>query len=76
MQGQYQQSHAAFQLCGQLTIKNMLYLHFHKVYGLKTYQGGDLEWGGPTHKVTGLCGPVTSQKKFYLHFHKKQGPQI
>ena len=29
-----------------------LYLHCHKTYGHKTYHGGDILQGPPTHKST------------------------
>ena len=28
------------------------YLHYHNAYGHQIWQGGDLAWGAPTHKVT------------------------
>ena len=29
-----------------------LYLHYHSAYGHQTWQGDDLPWGAPTHKIT------------------------
>ena len=30
----------------------LLYLHYHNVYAHQTWSGGDLQLGGPTHKIT------------------------
>ena len=35
-----------------------LYLHYHNAYGYQTWQGGDLPYGAPTHKITGHFGQV------------------
>ena len=29
-----------------------LYLHYHNIYGLQTWQGGDSPQGAPNHKIT------------------------
>ena len=29
-----------------------LYLHYHNAYGHQIWQGGDLPWGAPIHKIT------------------------
>ena len=34
----------------------LLYGHYHNANGHQTWQGSDVLWGGPTHKVTWLFG--------------------
>ena len=54
------------------------YLHCRNVYGRETWQGGDLPWETPTHKVTwsrGLSGSCNNLKGVYLHNHNANGYQ-
>ena len=55
----------------------MLYLHFHKVYGTQTYQGGDFEGQNPTQKShdTSSTWSPDKLKALYFHFLKAYGSQ-
>ena len=43
------------------TSATKIYLHYHNDYGHQTWQGGDLSWGVPTHKITRLFDHVVLQ---------------
>ena len=57
----------------------VLYLNYHNSPSHQTWQGGDLSWGGSTHKITWpfdhfvWLGPVTYT--LHLHLQKTYGHQ-
>ena len=62
-----------------LQLQQPSYLHYYNVFGNETWQGGDLPWGAPTHKIKWAFYYVVFQYiiyiYIYIHYHSAHGHQ-
>ena len=61
---------------------NRSYFHFHKTYGYRTWQTGELRWGTTTSKVTWPCDQeaiwsrVTNKKRYISTFQRSMTAKL
>ena len=60
MRGPHPQSHLTHQTSGYR--RNKTRYHFQKAYELQTWQGGELGWEHPTHKLTWYINQVVTRQ--------------